>query len=73
MTDPKSPIIGVAYGSYARVLLSPILEPLEPSETQTDQSFQGLAYPHIEDHPDLLWAGVKLAHTLISQLKPPPP
>ncbi|WP_430540886.1 circadian clock protein LdpA [Roseofilum halophilum] len=70
--DPKSPIIGVAYGSYARVLLSPILEPLEPSESPTDQSSQGLAYPHLEDHPDLLWAGVKLAHTLVSQLKPLP-
>lgn len=57
-------IAGIAYGSYARVLLSPILERLE-QRTQA-------ALPQsdaLENHPDLLWEAVNLAHSLVSQLK----
>ena len=48
-------IAGVAYGSYARVLLASVL----------DQCLQ------LEAHPDLLWQAVDLARTLVSQIKPP--
>ena len=56
-------IAGVAYGSYARVLLSPILDRLDaiaPSDH------------HLEAHPDLLAQAVARAIALVSQLKPPP-
>ncbi|MCT7972226.1 circadian clock protein LdpA [Laspinema olomoucense] len=55
---------GVAYGSYARVLLSPILERLEQ---QQGESFFG-SYA-LEDCPDLLWQAVSLADSLVSELK----
>lgn len=53
-------VAGVAYGSYARVLLAPIL-------TQLEQSASPL---RLEAVPDLLWQAVEIAHTLVSQLKP---
>ncbi|MDX2215953.1 MAG: LdpA C-terminal domain-containing domain [Oculatellaceae cyanobacterium bins.114] len=80
-------ISGVAYGSYARALLSPVLEQLEPSHF--DPSFNrfndindligdfssshplGQFNPHLECHPPLLWQAVELAHSLVSQLKSP--
>lgn len=57
-------IAGVAYGSYARVLLSPILEQLEQEVTQEIETTTNL-----EDKPDLLWQAVELAHALVSPLK----
>jgi hypothetical protein len=45
---------GVAYGSYARVLLSPILDQLVGK---------------IEDQPELLWKSVSDAYQLVSQIK----
>ncbi len=64
---PSSPFIaGVAYGSYARVLLSPILDQLEVREVnQTNVK----ASIRLEDDDVLLWEAVKLAHSLVSQLK----
>jgi Fe-S-cluster-containing hydrogenase component 2 len=59
-------IAGVAYGSYARVLLSPILEQLENKEV-SNASVTGTI--HLEAEPDLLWQAVELAHSLVSQLK----
>lgn len=64
--QPAAPpfIAGVAYGSYARVLLSPILDRLDaiaPSEHR------------LEAHPDLLAQAVARAIALVSQLKPPAP
>jgi Fe-S-cluster-containing hydrogenase component 2 len=53
-------VSGVAYGSYARVLLAPILEQLDGTE-------------RLEDRPALLWAAVDLAHSLVGQIKAPPP
>jgi Fe-S-cluster-containing hydrogenase component 2 len=55
----ESFVSGVAYGSYARVLLTPILEQL----TSKDR---------LEDHPQLLWAAVALAYNLVRQLKTAP-
>lgn len=50
-------ISGVAYGSYARVMLAPILEQL----TGTTK---------LEENPDILWLAVDRAFSLVSQLKP---
>lgn len=61
-------IAGVAYGSYARVLLSPILERLEQLQiNKTNEVSIGL-----EQEPQLLWEAVNLARSLVSQLKPIP-
>jgi len=77
---PVPYIAGVAYGSYARVLLSPILEQLETM--QTDRAcavpvaaapptafVQTARLPHLEAVPELLWEAVSLACSLVSQLK----
>lgn len=53
-------VAGIAYGSYARALLMPILERLET------------IYPgcfELEKQPDLLWEAVTTASVLVSQLK----
>ena len=64
---------GVAYGSYARVLLSPILEKLEQDYDQNIDHHQGFfpnpSYRNLEDVPDLLWQAVATAHALVDQLK----
>jgi hypothetical protein len=59
-------ISGIAYGSYARVLLSPVLNQLENQEVSNSNNYGNL---HLEDQPDLLWKAVELAHSLVSQLK----
>ena len=68
-------IAGIAYGSYARALLSPVLDQLE------DKSRHPPALPiqtpihsltRLEDSPHLLWECVYLANTLISPLKTMP-
>jgi Fe-S-cluster-containing hydrogenase component 2 len=77
---PVPYIAGVAYGSYARVLLSPILEQLETM--QTDRAYavpvaaapptafvQTARLPQLEAVPELLWEAVSLARSLVSQLK----
>ncbi|MHC5612512.1 MAG: circadian clock protein LdpA [Nostoc sp.] len=64
--SPKSKIAGVAYGSYARVLLSPILEQLENKEgSNTNIKATG----SLEEDDTLLWQAVELAHSLVSQIK----
>jgi hypothetical protein len=64
--QPSASIAGVAYGSYARVLLSPVLEQLEKKEV-SQASLK--ATIHLEEEPELLWQAVGLAHSLVSQLK----
>jgi Fe-S-cluster-containing hydrogenase component 2 len=49
-------ISGIAYGSYARVLLAPILEQIPGNEK-------------LEDYPDILWAAVDQAAGLVQQIK----
>jgi len=61
-----SPISGIAYGSYARVLLSPILNQLETIE-MNKASFMSTV--RLEEKPELLWQAVALANSLVSQLK----
>jgi Fe-S-cluster-containing hydrogenase component 2 len=65
---PCSPasIAGVAYGSYARVLLSPILEQLENKEVSNTNM---KATVRLEEDEVLLWQAVELAHSLVSQIK----
>ena len=57
-------IAGVAYGSYARVLLSPLLDRLEQLCYQERHS-----KIYLENYPELLWSAVNLANSLVSQLK----
>ncbi|MES1025257.1 circadian clock protein LdpA [Gloeocapsa sp. BRSZ] len=63
---PRSSISGIAYGSYARVLLSPILEQLEQKPMNQSTVVPSL---RLEDNRELLWQAVKLANSLVSQLK----
>ncbi|MBW4672692.1 MAG: 4Fe-4S binding protein [Desmonostoc geniculatum HA4340-LM1] len=63
---PPSSISGVAYGSYARVLLSPILEQLENKEVSNTTV---RATVRLEEEEVLLWQAVELAHSLVSQIK----
>ena len=66
-------VVGVAYGSYARVLLSPILEKLEQNydkDVDHHQRFEpNPSSRNLEDVPDLLWQAVADAHALVAQLK----
>ncbi|MDX2096263.1 MAG: LdpA C-terminal domain-containing domain [Leptolyngbyaceae cyanobacterium bins.59] len=64
---PTPYIAGVAYGSYARVLLSPVLEELEVRS----RSDCALPSGHLEAFPDLLRQAVHLAETLVAPLKFP--
>lgn len=68
-----SHIAGIAYGSYARVLLSPVLEQLEPIPQifPVAASDQGTQLARLEDTPELLWEAVSLADSLVNQLKLP--
>jgi Fe-S-cluster-containing hydrogenase component 2 len=59
-------ISGVAYGSYARVLLSSVLEQLENKEVSKTSV---KATVRLEEEDVLLWQAVELAHSLVSQLK----
>ncbi|NEP01437.1 MAG: 4Fe-4S ferredoxin [Symploca sp. SIO2E9] len=66
-------IAGVAYGSYARVLLSPILEKLEQVNGKALNTSPALSqssvFRNLEELPSLLWEAVAMAHGLVSQLK----
>lgn len=75
-------IAGVAYGSYARVLLSPMLEEFEQWSTEVTKSHSARSCSnemnpvfvpplHLEAAPDLLWQAVHRAYSLVSQLKVP--
>ncbi|MCC3437832.1 MAG: 4Fe-4S ferredoxin [Microcoleus sp. PH2017_40_RAT_O_B] len=77
---PVQYIAGVAYGSYARVLLSPILEQLETMQTDRASAVP-VAVPcgaaevqtprltQLEAVPELLSEAVSLARSLVSQIK----
>jgi Fe-S-cluster-containing hydrogenase component 2 len=78
--NQKSYIAGVAYGSYARVLLSPILEQLEtmqiekasaipPKITPTFTATKTPITAKLESDSNLLWQAVSLAQSLVSQIK----
>ncbi|MCJ8283259.1 MAG: 4Fe-4S ferredoxin, partial [Rivularia sp. ALOHA_DT_140] len=63
---PNKPIAGVAYGSYARKLLSPVLEQLEQKEVNVEHV---KVAARLEEDPLLLWQAVSLADSLVSHLK----
>jgi Fe-S-cluster-containing hydrogenase component 2 len=63
--EPK--IAGIAYGSYARSLLLPVLNQLEALEAQTPVAT--VAPIWIETMPELLWNALSLADELVSQIK----
>jgi len=64
-------IAGVAYGSYARVLLKQVLDELEAGNQSPDLAASGSIprLPRLEDNCRLLWEAVGLADSLVSQLK----
>ncbi|BAU62948.1 4Fe-4S ferredoxin iron-sulfur binding domain protein [Stanieria sp. NIES-3757] len=73
---PKSSLIaGIAYGSYARSLLSPILEQLEIINHQNFNSdlinlkTMKLSFEELENYPKLLEQAVSIAHSLVSEIK----
>ncbi|HBE31807.1 MAG TPA: 4Fe-4S ferredoxin [Cyanobacteria bacterium UBA11368] len=72
---PDAQIAGVAYGSYARVLLSPVLDLLEKTDMNQDcptpPDNQTAMTARLEDNRELLWQAVAYAHSLVSQLKLP--
>jgi Fe-S-cluster-containing hydrogenase component 2 len=63
-SSPGRAIAGIAYGSYARSLLSPVLEAIDSAVFPQSHS-----PPYLETIPDRLWQSVHLAHTLVSPLK----
>lgn len=71
-SNSQPDIAGIAYGSYARVLLSPILDKLEERNGKNLESMasdQSPSLGHLEAFPDLLWQAVASADSLVSQLK----
>ncbi len=57
----SSPYVhGIAYGSYARVLLAPIFDELDLRDEHPGK---------LESHPDLLWSAVSIARDLVGQIK----
>ena len=59
-------VSGIAYGSYARALLSPVLEQLE---LKSMNHATAIPTVRLESKPELLWQAVALANSLVSQLK----
>lgn len=68
-------VAGIAYGSYARSLLSPILEQLEIRNFSNidiypnNSRVMNKTFLHLENDFDLLWKAVELAYSLVGQLK----
>ena len=61
-------ISGIAYGSYARSLLLPILDAME-RENFTKSGQNSLGSTQLENHPDLFRAAFSLAQDVVSDLK----
>ncbi|MGB3237795.1 MAG: LdpA C-terminal domain-containing domain [Geitlerinemataceae cyanobacterium] len=73
MGETQRSVAGVAYGSYARKLLSPTLNQLEQVYLTKSQLMSPLAPSislRLEDYPNLLAEAVERARFLVSQLKP---
>ncbi len=65
---------GIAYGSYARSLLQPILSQLDPPKVDEFANLKEVAsYNNSSDlqvaHDSRLWQAVAMAHQLVSQIK----
>ena len=59
---------GVAFGSCARTLLTPILQQAETRHQQDG----GMGEVHLENYPDLLQQAIALAETLVQPWKQQP-
>ncbi len=68
-TNNKQQVSGIAYGSYARNLLVPILNQLETVHLETNGDLISSTPMKLENHPDLLREAVELASHLIAPLK----
>jgi Fe-S-cluster-containing hydrogenase component 2 len=73
-TSSFSPISGIAYGSYARAILAPVLAQLElatPNPIQSNLKIQPMSQPSLklEQDQDLLQQAVKTSKELVNQLK----
>jgi Fe-S-cluster-containing hydrogenase component 2 len=66
--DLNAYIAGVAYGSYARSLIVPLMDTLE-LETQRKSESQATKPYALENHSEHLWQVVDRAATLVSPLK----
>ncbi|HEY9696535.1 MAG TPA: LdpA C-terminal domain-containing domain [Trichocoleus sp.] len=63
-------VAGIAYGSYARTLLSPILERLAGGDRNDLSSETGESQSNLWlEESDLLWEAVSLAQSLVAPLK----
>ncbi|MCS6813773.1 MAG: 4Fe-4S ferredoxin [Cyanobacteria bacterium] len=76
-------IAGIAYGSYLRSLLAPIFDKLDAigivqvnhyplssnAYVDTPIHLSKPASTHLEAYPELLWEAVRIAHSLVKQLK----
>lgn len=65
-------VAGVAYGSYARSLLTPILQQLEIHMSPSNEEIMPFvrSISQLEECPLLLWQAVYQAQELVAQLKP---
>lgn len=78
-------IAGIAYGSYLRSLLAPIFDKLDAvgieqinhdsllynAHVNAPIHLSKPASTHLEAYPELLWEAVRIAHSLVKQLKHP--
>ena len=75
MSPPHPHIAGIAYGSYARTLLQPVLEAMEtqiPVPSPRDRPPPAAPITRLETEPAQLQTAIHLAASLIGQLKAPP-
>ncbi|MDJ0746688.1 MAG: LdpA C-terminal domain-containing domain [Xenococcaceae cyanobacterium MO_167.B27] len=74
-TTSSRGVSGVAYGSYARSLLSPILDKLETTNHVSEiplpnpQSLTNPVVQQLENNPNLLKQAVNTAYDLVNQIK----
>jgi Fe-S-cluster-containing hydrogenase component 2 len=67
--DRPPHLAGIAYGSYARSLLAPVLNQLEAMAITPSRPRSTPAVQPLEAVPALLWSAVRQADELVSQLK----
>lgn len=66
-TNKSTGVIGIAYGSYARSLLLPIINQLSSVNSLNSLPLKQIQF--LETRPDLLWQAVAQANQLVKQIK----
>ena len=66
--NPSFSVSGIAYGSYARSLLLPILQEME-NQNLKKIAQNSLGSTHLENYPDLFSPALSLADAVVSDLK----